>query len=298
MSAEVSPHSGKPYGVVLVCDVWEQPRSTFYARRDRRDNPPDEPPAKRGPKTAVSDEQLLVAIKADLAASPFEGEGHKKVTARLRVQQGLRVSPGRVLKQMRLANLLSPHRRRQGNPKAHEGTIGTDAPNVMWGTDGTKVLTVEEGNVWIFAAVEHWNSECVGWHVCKEGNRFNALQPLAMGLTKHFGSADAGVAVGLSVRMDHGSQYTADHFRGQIKHWGMTESYAFVSEPETNGVAERFFRTLKEQVIYGRIFRNAEEVRKAVAEFVKRYNAWWLVEKQGYLSPDQARQQWLAAQAA
>ena len=34
----------------------------------------------------------------------------------------------------------------------------------------------------IFTAVEHWNAECVGWHVCKRGDRFAALQPIAMGL--------------------------------------------------------------------------------------------------------------------
>ena len=31
-------------------------------------------------------------------------------------------------------------------------------------------------------AVEHWNAECVGWHVCKRGDRFAALQPISMGL--------------------------------------------------------------------------------------------------------------------
>ena len=35
----------------------------------------------------------------------------------------------------------------------------------------------------------------------------------------------------------------------------MTPSYAFVGEPETNGVIERFFRTLKEQMVRGRISR-------------------------------------------
>ena len=47
--------------------------------------------------------------------------------------------------------------------------------------------------------------------------------------------------------MDHGSQYLSDHFTNQIKFWGIQPSYAFVAEPQTNGVAERFNRTLKEQ---------------------------------------------------
>ena len=48
----------------------------------------------------------------------------------------------------------------------------------------------------------------------------------------------------------------------------MTPSYAFVGEPETNGVAERFFRTLKEYSVHGRISKTIEEVRAAVRGFI------------------------------
>ena len=51
----------------------------------------------------------------------------------------------------------------------------------MWGTDGVRVFTAEDGWVWTFAAVDHWNAECVGWHVCKVGNRFAGLEPIAQG---------------------------------------------------------------------------------------------------------------------
>ena len=47
---------------------------------------------------------------------------------------------------------------------------------------------------------------------------------------------------------------------------------------------ERFFRTLKEQAIYGRIFNNLEEVRAAVATLVVTYNEDWRLEKLGFLS--------------
>ncbi|MEX3582664.1 MAG: integrase core domain-containing protein [Burkholderia sp.] len=65
--------------------------------------------------------------------------------------------------------------------------------------------------------------------------------------------------------MDHGSQYRSDDFRAQLKFWGIAPSYAFVAEPQTNGVAERFNRTMKEQAIHGRLFNNVEEVRAAAA---------------------------------
>ena len=79
--------------------------------------------------------------------------------------------------------------------------------------------------------------------------------------------------------MDHGSQYLSDHFTNQIKFWGIQPSYAFVAEPQTNGVAERFNRnrlsdhftnqiklghpavlsprpTSSPAIIHGRIYRN------------------------------------------
>ena len=162
----------------------------------------------------------------------------------------------------------------------------------MWGTDGVRVFTVDDGWGWIFTAIEHWNAECVGWHVCKRGDRFAALQPISMGLARLYASTSAGAARGLALRMDHGSQYLSDHFTNQIKFWGIQPSYAFVEQPQTNGVAERFNRTLKEQIIHGRIYRNIAELRNAVRGFVEQYNAQWIVEKNGYLSPAQARQAW------
>lgn len=66
-------------------------------------------------------------------------------------------------------------------------------------------FTLEDGWVWIFTAIEHWNAECLGWHVCKIGDRYAALQPISMALTKHYGALDKGVARGLTLRMDHGT---------------------------------------------------------------------------------------------
>lgn len=285
MSAAVSPATSKRYGVKRTCEVRACPRSSFYFRRSPKPRPARRP----GPKPRWTDEELLQFIRRDLERSPFQGEGHRKVWARLKVLDGVRVSRKRLLKIMREHNLLSPYRGRRGNPHLHEGRIITDTPNLMWGTDGTRILTVEDGWVWLFGAVEHWNAECVGWQVSKSGSRFEALQPVAMGLTEIFGGVGADVARGLALRLDHGSQYLSDHFLQQIRFWGIIPSFAFVSEPQTNGVVERFFRTLKEQVIYGRIFNNLEEVRAAVAEFVAAYNDNWRLEKLGFMSPIEYR---------
>ena len=70
---------------------------------------------------------------------------------------------------------------------------------------------------------------------------------------------------------------------------GHPTSFAFVAEPHANGVGERFSRTLKEQAIHGRVFRNVDEVGVAVTEFKDRYNRHCCLEL-GFMLPQKARQ--------
>ena len=155
----------------------------------------------------------------------------------------------------------------------------------MWGTDATLVQTAEDGRVWVFAAIDHFNSEVVGHYVSTDGSRFSALEPISQAVAARCGGSGADAARGVTLRLDNGPQYTAHHFTRQVGHWGLALSYAFPHQPECNGVIERFFRTLKEQTIWGQTFRTAAEVRAAVADFVARYNALWRLERLGYLSP-------------
>ena len=293
MSHAISHSSGVQYGLKRVCAMWEVSRSTYYAREKRNSG---SEPRKPGPEPKVSDGDLLLAIRKDLIASPFRGEGHRKVHARLR-RQKVTTGRNRVLRIMRENDLLSPHRSRK-EPQGHDGRIITDQPNQMWCSDGTKLLTVDDGWVWLFSVEEHWNGECLGWHVCKVGDRFAALEPVTQAVRKTFGSTAKGIASGLMLRIDNGVQYTSDYFLKQIDYLGIQSSFGLVRQPQTNGVAERFNRTLKDQILEGRVFRNIDEVREAVGRFVDLYNEQWLLEKLGYKSPAEARQEYLRTRRA
>src|SRR5512134_1621248 len=148
--ARFTPAAGRRYGVARVCRIWGVPRSSFYAARTAATRPPVAP-AQRGPKPTISGADLLAAVRTELARSPWSGEGHRKVWARLRVLDGIRVARKRVLRVMRENALLSPYRHRSRPSEAHERRITTDAPNLMWGTDATQITTVEDGKVWLFA---------------------------------------------------------------------------------------------------------------------------------------------------
>ena len=175
MSRAISPVSGRSYGLAAVCRVWRVARSGVY-----RDRLPAMTPARRpGPLGPMPGAALLAAIRGVLAASPFHGEGHRKVWARLR-HRGIHTSLRRVLRLMRRNNPLAPARVGSARgPRAHDGTIIPDAPNRMWGTDATGTVTEEDGHVTVFIAVDHHTAECVGIHAAKVGDRFEALEPSA-----------------------------------------------------------------------------------------------------------------------
>ena len=286
MSRTLSPSSNRPYGVARVIAVWQLARSSYYAARQRQQHP--RPVAKRGPKR-LSDEELAREIRQVLDQSVFHGEGYRKVWARLR-HKGIRAWKDRVLRVMRGHQLLSPSRRPDARPtNPHEGRIVAEGPNQLWGTDATATFTEEDGQVTVFAAIDHHSADCIGIHAVKRAHRFEALEPIRQAVREQFGSFSAGIAAGVRLRHDHGSVYMSDDFQAEVAFVGMESSPSFVRQPEGNGCIERFFRTLKEQLLWVRRFRNLTELREALAEFRHRYNEHWILERLQYRTPAQAR---------
>lgn len=289
MSRAHSVSTRKPYGMRQVCSVWDIPRSTLYWQRNHVE--PARPSLRPGPDGPCSDDALVEYISTVLRESPFHGEGHRKVWARLRYLKDIRTSKRRTLRLMREHGLLAPQRAgRAHGPKAHDGVISTGRPDEMWGTDMTGAVTVGEGQAGVFVAVDHCTMECVGIHAAKHGTRFEALEPIRQGVRGHFGAYGKSVAEGLRLRHDHGTQYMSNHFQREVEFLGIEASPAFVREPEGNGCAERFIRTLKENLLWVRTFETVEDLRLALLEFKETYNNEWMLEKYRYRSPRQVRQ--------
>jgi transposase InsO family protein len=275
----------------MICEVWRVSRSTAYAEKDRQRLTEPLEVRKRGPKTELSDEELLEEIREVLQNSDFLGEGHRKVRARLR-KKGIHVGKNRALRLMRENGLLAPVR--HGHPRgdrSHSGSIRTDRPNELWGTDATRFYTKADGWCWFFAAVDHCVSDVVGWHVAKKGDRWAALEPIRQGVKAFMDGYAPKIALGLGLRHDWGPQYTAHQFQGELRWLGIRSTASYVGEPECNGVAERFMRTLKEECLYLHDFESLEEAREAIGEFIERYNRGWLLERFGHRTPAEVRQE-------
>ena len=110
-------------------------------------------------------------------------------------------------------------------------------------------------------------------HAAHRATRFEALEPIRQGVRRCFGAFGKEIAQSLAIPRDHGSQYMSDAFQKELAFRGIESSPAFVRAPEGNGCAERFIRTLKENLLWVRTFDTAEELLRALIEFRDIYNS-------------------------
>ena len=217
----------------MVCETWRVARSSVYALRAQiaGEQVQSRTPGKRGPKTALSDEELVGEIRTVLKGEsiprrgPPQGEGaacgqrdpgrqepgaEADAGARAAGAGAAGASPRRPEPQR-----LDPHR----------------AAGRTRGTDAARFCTKAEGWCWFFAAVDHCTSDVVGWHVAKKGDRWAALEPVRQGVRAHMGGFSKTIALGLGLRHDWGSLYRARQFQAEIKWLGIRSTPAYVGEP-------------------------------------------------------------------
>ena len=261
-----------PAPLKTVCRVAGVSRSAACEQRRRRGA--SEPVRRRpGPVGAMPDQELLGEIRQVLADSPFVGEGHRKVWARLTREAGLLAPTARVRK--RAARL-------------HDGKITVEVPDTLWATDATEGWSAE-GRSAVFAIIDHASGEA--WcDASLRMDRFAAADLLREVCTERFGSVEKAVAAGLALRYDGGPCFRAEHYQTEIDHLGIARSPAYHYEPETNGCVEKFIQTLKEQVLWIERFDSFEQLRQAVRDFARLYNREWLLERHGYRTPNEARE--------
>lgn len=283
-------------GLAPVCEELGISRSTVYAQRAKEQAPP--PTSKPGPKPLVPDSDLLGAIRTVLTDPPFMGEGYRKVHARLRFR-GIHADRERVRLLMRENGLQAPGKpQRVLGPRTHDGTITTLRPDEMWGTDATATMLLDGQQATIFGVYDHCTCELMGIHAALYADRYEAMVPLHQACRAAFGGVDMAVAAGLKLRHDNGSQFVSRAFQAELRFLGMDSSPSFVRAPEGNGCIERFWRTLKEQLLWIHTFASLDDLNHALQAFRDHYNHHWLIQRHNHRPPALVRQDLLGQASA
>ncbi len=287
MSRTVSPSTRRRYGLALVCRAWEVNRSTVYAVRTRTTSPPPER-GKRGPKTELSDDQLTELIRETITTSPWLGEGYRKVWVQVRAK-GIRVCKRRVLRLMRMANLLSPSRTfKLALVKPPDGRITTDrrtrcgAP-IRPAPSLARAMHASSSRL-TTAATSAWASTRLGGApATKHWSRFVRAYAPSSAATAKTSRSDSRSATTTAASS---CQTTT---RRNWSSWGSNRVRPASGSRRATEGAERFIRTLKEQLLWVRYFATIEDLRIALLEFKEKYNRLWLLERHRYRTPAQVR---------
>lgn len=287
MKDQLSQTSGKPFPVSLILSVAALSSAAWYDKRPRKK---EDFKHKPGPKPRFSDEEVTEALTCYFESPDFVSEGYIKICKRLR-NKGVYVDKNRLYKLMREANLLIGTSGSKGSGRQHDGTIITQRPNEMWATDGKEFQTQEEGKCWFIGVIDHFNDEIMSHHLCSKFDRYAAMEPLRQAVKREFGSVDRGVChgLGIALRSDHGSQFYSVDYQKELKFFGVDYSPAFVRSPECNGIIERFHRTLNQQIFNLHYFKNLQDAKTKIAEFIDKYNNNWILHRTGLRTPVEAR---------
>ena len=94
------------------------------------------------------------------------------------------------------------------------------------------------------------------------------------------------------IHTDRGSQYLSKEYRKYCKENNLELSYSRKGNPYDNACIESFHATLKKEYVHHKKFKNLEEIRKGIFEYIESwYNRKRIQEKLGYLSPVEYEEQ-------
>lgn len=243
--------------------------------------------SKRGPKVAFTDEAVHTAVLKYFEDPIFYNEGYKKLKHRLSAQ-GIEVGKERLRRIMKEHGLLlnGPNRERK-SPYEHRGTIKTQQRNEMWGSD-IKEFHLQFGKVYFISLIDHFHGKIVGHNVSTSKDTGYVMDALRIAIRNEFGSVDQGICEGLSfqIRQDNGSQYDSKKYRREAEYLGIKLSNTMVRSPQSNGVIERFHKTLNEQMGVLNTQSSFEQTKDILDQFVKKFNSHWLYHRHHLKSPE------------
>jgi len=201
------------------------------------------------------------------------------------------VNHKRVLLLMRIDNLLCIRRRKfifttnsqhglPVYPNLVEGLV-LNRMDQLWVADIT-YIRLQVGFVYLAVLLDAFSRRCIGWALQRTLEAALALEALRMALRQRRPKP------GLVHHSDRGVQYASYAYTAELQQHGIRISMSRTASPYDNAQAESFIKTLKYEEVYRTEYRNLEEARASIAEFLENiYNHERLHSALGYCPPEE-----------
>jgi transposase InsO family protein len=218
--------------------------------------------------------------------------GYRRVTHTLR-RQGLIINAKRVLRLMRADNLLALRSKpfvprttdsRHGfaiRPNLTRGLTPT-ALDQIWVADITYIRLAEDF-VYLAVVIDAFSRKVVGWALDDHLEARLAIAALDEAIVARNPAPDS-----LIHHSDRGVQYACAAYIALLEAHRIAVSMSRPANPYDNAKAESFMKTLKTEEVNGKDYKNLDDARNRVGEFIENvYNAKRLHSALGYRPPEE-----------
>ena len=151
-------------------------------------------------------------------------------------------------------------------------------PNQAWSIDIT-YIKMYHGHMYLTAVIDWFSRKIIGWELS------DTLDTVAVLDTVRSAADRCGVPAILN--SDQGSQFTSEDYKQLLRDLHIRQSMDGKSRWADNIMIERWFRSLKTELIYINEFRTPRELRLAIRNYINTYNALRPHEALEYATPDQ-----------
>ena len=276
--AFMAGNTGK-FSITAQCEAFGVSRSGYYTWRHRRDNP-----GKRQLYREKLDRLVFEAFHTRKGRSGAAGLAldlddrgdsyNRKTVAASMKRQGLVAKAAKKFK----ATTDSDHDLPVA-PNLLDQDFSADAPNQKWVCDIINLWT-GEGRLYLAVVLDLFSRMVIGWAMDKRMKAELVCDALLMALWRR------RMPKGVIVRSDRGSQYCSKKHQAMIKKHRLICSMSAKGTPYDNAVAERFFHSMKVELIHGECFATRESIRTAVFEYIELdYNRTRRHSANGHISP-------------
>ena len=152
-----------------------------------------------------------------------------------------------------------------------------DFPNQVWSIDIT-YIPIGRGHMYLTAIIDWFSRKIMGWTLSDTLDTAPVLDTVKEAVGRY--------GVPAIINSDQGCQFTSGEYKNLLRQYGIRQSMDGKSRWADNIMIERWFRSLKTELIYINDYASPKELRGAIRDYVGEYNSIRPHQSLGYLTPD------------
>ena len=208
---------------------------------------------------------------------------------------GENCNPKTVNRYMALNLWLSTNRhKRLRRGRIHEGVVSVTEPNRRWASDITviKAWNGEKGRLAV--VIDCSDRQVIAYRWAKRITGEVLIGLLKEAIYLRFGEGAVPEKREIEFLSDNGSEYIEKGFRRFLKNAGFTICNTPIRSPESNGIVESFFKSLKRDYVYQNVNLSFDEIGMNIVKWISDYNTKAPHSALGMATPAKFYENWKA----